>query len=234
MSATTRTMLDHARDALGARMAKDDLRLVLENVITYAATLETRLGDVHRMPQDNLTPAEVRLGQYSERTKTWSTATYDSGTERALHEIACALRDTLEEVRDQRNAARLKVMGLEAERHSTNEALDDAVQALRTRETSPLTVYRASHDSIVMGLYTTAAAAREHCETEMRREYDETTKVSLWWREDEDTVDQPEDGEQELFVHATPAGMSPGRTWGTGYVVTPLEVAAAYDAEADE
>jgi hypothetical protein len=35
-----RTMLDHARDALNARMAKDDLRLVLENVVTYAAELE--------------------------------------------------------------------------------------------------------------------------------------------------------------------------------------------------
>ncbi|MGW5130396.1 hypothetical protein [Streptomyces sp. NPDC004135] len=32
-----RTMLDHAREALNARMVKDDLRLVLENVITYAA-----------------------------------------------------------------------------------------------------------------------------------------------------------------------------------------------------
>lgn len=36
-----RTMLDHGRDALRARMTKDDLRLVLENVITYAAALET-------------------------------------------------------------------------------------------------------------------------------------------------------------------------------------------------
>jgi hypothetical protein len=35
--------------------------------------------------------ARVRLAQYGERTKTWSTATYDSGTERALHEIAVAL-----------------------------------------------------------------------------------------------------------------------------------------------
>ena len=78
------------------------------------AEMEARLDVVHRVPQDNVTPAEVRLGQYSERTKTWSTATYDSGTERALHEIACGLRDALEEVRDQRNAARLKVMGLEA------------------------------------------------------------------------------------------------------------------------
>ena len=63
-----RTMLDHGRDALRARMTKDDLRLVLENVITYAAHLETRVAE------------------------------------------------------------------LEAERHSTNEALDDAVQELRSRD----------------------------------------------------------------------------------------------------
>ncbi|MFJ8345120.1 hypothetical protein ACIQ9J_01835 [Streptomyces sp. NPDC094153] len=110
-------------------------------------------------------------------------------------------------------------------------------QALREDEPAEaptLTVYRASHDSIVMGLYTTAAEARKHCETGMRREYDESTKVSLWWREDEDTVDQPEDGEQELFVHATPRGMDRGRTWRTGYVVTPLEVAAEYDPDGDE
>lgn len=35
-----RTVLDLGRNALNARMAKDDLRLVLENVITYAASLE--------------------------------------------------------------------------------------------------------------------------------------------------------------------------------------------------
>lgn len=34
------SILDRAREALGARMAKDDLRLVLENVINYAAGLE--------------------------------------------------------------------------------------------------------------------------------------------------------------------------------------------------
>lgn len=34
-----RTMLDRAREALGARMTKDALRLVLENVIAYAAEL---------------------------------------------------------------------------------------------------------------------------------------------------------------------------------------------------
>lgn len=40
-----RTMLDHARDALNARMTKDDLRLVLENVVAYATSLESRLAE---------------------------------------------------------------------------------------------------------------------------------------------------------------------------------------------
>ncbi|MGW6747592.1 hypothetical protein [Streptomyces sp. NPDC055006] len=95
-------------------------------------------------------------------------------------------------------------------------------------------VYRASHDSIVMGLYTTAAAAREHCTAEVRREHSDTSTVNLWWREDEDTVDQPEDGEAELIEHVVPHGFDRGITRPTGYIVTPLEVASAYDEKGDE
>lgn len=51
----SRTMLDHARDALRARMTKDDLRLVLENTVTYAASLEARVAELEarnrRTPQ---------------------------------------------------------------------------------------------------------------------------------------------------------------------------------------
>lgn len=102
-------------------------------------------------------------------------------------------------------------------------------------EAVPTTVFRASHDSIGMGLYTTAAEARKHCETEVRREHAETSTVKLWWREDEDTVDQPEDGEQELWETVKSAVVpGPGLTRPTGYVVTPLEVSSEYDAEADE
>lgn len=165
--------------------------------------------------------ASVRLAQYGERTKTWSTATYDSGTEKALHEIAMTLQARVDEVErkytfdtaelkrqlesarvdgrrliraEQRRAEleavlathrkddqaeierlraeraevgneiarfgiygaalpaakalvkradelvtenaelRARVAELEAERHTTNEALDDAVQALRERQ----------------------------------------------------------------------------------------------------
>ncbi|MFE6426781.1 hypothetical protein ACFVOB_15085 [Streptomyces rochei] len=86
-------------------------------------------------------------------------------------------------------------------------------------ESAPLTVYRASHDSIPMGLYTTAAEARKHCETELRREWPNSL---LDWIEDE------EDAVAEL-VAENADGETP-----TGYVVEALEVAAEYDEEADQ
>ncbi|MGW3428940.1 hypothetical protein ACWDHW_13430 [Streptomyces melanosporofaciens] len=85
-----------------------------------------------------------------------------------------------------------------------------------------LTIYRASHDSIVMGLYTTRQAAYEHCEAyEMR---DDPVSPMAW------KVD--EDGVAELVRIRVPR--SPGAEAATGYVVTPLIVAAEYDEEADE
>lgn len=47
----------------------------------------------------NTTPAETRLAQYGERTNTWSTATYDTGTEKALHEIALGLKAEIDRLR---------------------------------------------------------------------------------------------------------------------------------------
>ncbi|MFE6408208.1 hypothetical protein ACFVOR_14880 [Streptomyces sp. NPDC057837] len=98
-------------------------------------------------------------------------------------------------------------------------------QALREdkpAEEPTLTVYRAEHESIVMGLYTTAAAAREHCEAEKRRAWPTGTALSFDWIEDED------DDVAELVVTA---GQNEEST--TGYVVTALEVASKYDEEAD-
>lgn len=117
----------------GRREARAELARLLHETQERIAELErlrARLDDVHRTPQDNITPAEVRLEQYGRRTKTWSTATYDSGTEKALHEIACQLRDALEETRDQRNSARLKVMGLEARVAELEKAAVEARAAL--------------------------------------------------------------------------------------------------------
>lgn len=85
-----------------------------------------------------------------------------------------------------------------------------------------LTVFRASHDSIVMGLYTTAAAAREHCETEERRSWAKFEHPTFDWIEDD------EDGVAEMTAFVG------GEEFETGYEVTALEIASKYDPEADE
>lgn len=43
--------------------------------------------------------ALTRLRQYGERTSTWSTATYNDGTEKALHQIAVSLAEEVERLR---------------------------------------------------------------------------------------------------------------------------------------
>ncbi|MFM9675821.1 hypothetical protein [Streptomyces brasiliscabiei] len=119
-----------------------------------------------------------------------------------------------------------RLLDLEAEQQTLNEALSDAAEKLRADqdriaelEAAQGTAFRASHDSIVMGLYTTPAAAREHCEALVRREMPDN---SLDWIEDE------EDGVAELTVWIG------GEETTTGYVVTALEVASAYDPDGDE
>ncbi|MBQ1122589.1 hypothetical protein [Streptomyces sp. B15] len=87
---------------------------------------------------------------------------------------------------------------------------------------APRTIYRAEHDSIVMGLYTNVKAARAHCEAEERRAWAAFEKPSFSWSEDE------EDGVFELTVWVG------GEECATGYVVTPLEAASEYDEGADE
>ncbi|MEV0963298.1 hypothetical protein AB0J25_12030 [Streptomyces sp. NPDC049910] len=95
----------------------------------------------------------------------------------------------------------------------------------REGESTPtLTVYRASHESIVMGLYTTATEARAHCVAEERRAWAKNAALVFDWIEDEEDgvaelVTVNEDGETEHV---------------TGYVVAALEVASRYDPEADE
>lgn len=46
-----------------------------------------------------LTPAEIRLAQYGQRTSTWSTATYNDGAEKVLHEIAVGLKEEIDRLR---------------------------------------------------------------------------------------------------------------------------------------
>lgn len=51
------------------------------------------------MTDQQLTPAEIRLAQDGQRTSTWSTATYNDGTEKALHEMAIGLKAELDRLR---------------------------------------------------------------------------------------------------------------------------------------
>ncbi|MFF0512481.1 hypothetical protein [Streptomyces sp. NPDC004250] len=83
------------------------------------------------------------------------------------------------------------------------------------------TVYRAEHpdSGITLGHYSTAKAARDHCEALMRRDI---PGASLDWLEDE------EDGVAELVAAFGEDERS------TGYIVTALELDSEYDPEADE
>ncbi|MEV7712321.1 hypothetical protein [Streptomyces sp. NPDC088270] len=89
----------------------------------------------------------------------------------------------------------------------------------------PAVVYRAEHDGIVDGLYTTADAARRHCEALVSREYPADATVTFDWLADEEDADL---AVAELVVQIAEGEVT------TGYTVTPLEVAAAYDPDADE
>lgn len=103
-------------------------------------------------------------------------------------------------------------------------AVDWLIARVAELETAQGTVYRASHDSIVMGLYRTATEARAHCVAEERRTWASSENPVFDWIEDE------EDGVAELTT-VTEDGETESVT---GYVVDALEVAAKYDEEADE
>lgn len=148
----------------------------------------------------------------------------EQGTARLRLALASAQRG--------RRDLRSQVAELLAERHSTNEALDDAARALREQrdriaelEAAPVTVYRAEHpdSGITLGHYGTDAAAREHCETTERHSWPKGTTLAFDWIEDD------EDRVAELVVTA---GQNEEST--TGYIVTALELDSEYDVEADE
>lgn len=90
----------------------------------------------------------------------------------------------------------------------------------------PALVYRAAGNTIGIGLYTTPGAARQHCEVLVSREYPADVTVVFDWLADE------EDG--ALAVAELVVQVDGGDEVTTGYTVTPLEVAAAYDPDADE
>jgi hypothetical protein len=123
---------------------------------------------------------------------------------------------------DLRQQALARVAEVEAERSADKlTRLLAPTQALREDEpAAPLTVFRASHDSIVMGLYRTRGEARKHCETVLRREIGD--EVWIGWVPDDGGEDAPE---ELCFGEDVEC---------SGYYVTPMEVASAYDPDGDE
>lgn len=196
-------------------MSADESITSLSEAVAALGALPMPAGPaLERDIEDELTGA--RLSLYEEELET------------------ARLRLALKSAKRGRSRLRARVAELEAERHSTNEALSDAAERMRADrdriaelEAAPKTVFRASHDSIVMGHYTTREAAQAHCEAKVQEEEPEGSILHLSWSAD----DIGPDAEYEL--HITPARTG-GLIRGTGYVVTPLEVASAYDPDADE
>ncbi|MHC5259864.1 hypothetical protein ACYSUO_18460 [Streptomyces sp. UC4497] len=98
----------------------------------------------------------------------------------------------------------------------------DAEARVTELEAAPTTVYRAEHpdSGITLGTYSNRQAARQHCETVLRREIGD--EVFLGW--------VPDDG-SELAAEELCIGED---VVCSGYFVTPLEIASEYDEEADE
>jgi hypothetical protein len=115
--------------------------------------------------------------------------------------------------------ARLEQKRVELERIANTER--ERVAELERHAAADVTVYRASHESIVIGHYTTAAAAREHCEAYVQREH--PGAVLDWIADEDDELSPAELAEQVGDEESL-----------TGYVVTPVSVAAAYDPDGDE
>ncbi|MER5892361.1 hypothetical protein [Streptomyces sp. NPDC001876] len=90
----------------------------------------------------------------------------------------------------------------------------------------PAVYYRAEHDSILVGRYTSVGEAQRHCEAFVSREYPESVTVTFDWPADQ--ADDP------LAVVELAVQINGGASQPTGYTVTPLEVAAAFDPDADE
>ncbi|MFI6530468.1 hypothetical protein [Streptomyces uncialis] len=194
--------------------AKDTMLLLLAEV----ERLRSELDKAH----DELTGTCLALWEEEQDTARLRVAT------RNARERAARFRPEVKRLQGQRRF----LMGQLAKRDAESGRADEAVRQFLAGEqpiaeaenapsaAEPLTVYRASHDSIPMGLYTSRAAARAHCEAYVRRELGDT--VFLGWVPDDDSEQAPEELSAGHDIEPT------------GYVVTPLEVAAAYDGEADE
>ncbi len=101
--------------------------------------------------------------------------------------------------------------------------IDDDLGITAAHPQAAHTDYRAQHEGIPLGLYTSEAEARRHCEGWLGRDYPADRALIFDWIGDEDDEEPC-----ELTVRVDGGDETP-----TGYVVVPLSVAAAYDPDAE-
>ncbi|MFC8658059.1 hypothetical protein ACFUCT_23105 [Streptomyces parvus] len=104
--------------------------------------------------------------------------------------------------------------------------IDDDLGITAAQAPPARTVYRAEHESIHVGHYTTETAARRHCEALVSDEHPADRALLYTWASLGDDGDSDEPYELVVQVDGGPQDF-------TGYVVVPLDVAAAYDPDAE-
>ncbi|MFJ3085027.1 hypothetical protein [Streptomyces sp. NPDC086838] len=87
-----------------------------------------------------------------------------------------------------------------------------------------VTVYRAAHGSIAVGLYSTEDAARRHCEALLFTEHADESALIFDWIGDDEDLEEP----RELVVQLGDKDEQP-----TGYVVQALRVDPYFDPDAE-
>jgi hypothetical protein len=116
-----------------------------------------------------------------------------------------------------------ELVRLRAERHSTNESVSQADEALRRQrdriaelETGQQVAFRASHGGRLLGLYSLREDALHHCEDALGRAAEYGSCPSSW--------EERPDGTRELF-----AWTSRDVSSGTGFTVAQVDVRPEFD-----
>ncbi|WP_405186177.1 hypothetical protein OG582_11760 [Streptomyces anulatus] len=145
---------------------------------------------------------------------------------RALREqpTAARLLDGLEELGEAVVQEDLGEIALWADALASLAHIDDALGAAEAQPAAAHTDYRAQQEGIPLGLYTTEAEARRHCEGWLSKDYPAGQSLIFTWIGDEDDPEEP----YELAVQVDGGDETP-----TGYVVVPLTVAAEHDPDAE-
>ncbi|MEV5678552.1 hypothetical protein [Streptomyces sp. NPDC052179] len=183
-----------------------------------AAALADRIADTIEAGKDTRRPGESTPTVSVRDLRT----TVLVALSRALREQPTGARvlGGLEELGEAVVSADLGEIAAWADALASLARIDDA---LGSAAAQPLVVYRAEHETIPLGTYTTEGAARAHAESELSREYAADRTVMYDWIGDEDDPEAP----QELVAQVDGADEQ-----CTGYIVVPVPVAARFDPAA--